>query len=443
MKKGLAILLFAIMMATMFVGCSKTTDKSTDAGATTAAAAEEKTTEAVTEAATESVEKVTLSIFHHMSEENKRNGIEKLAEAYTALHPEITFDIQAIDFGQYATILKTKISAGETPDIMFGRPKAYSDLVGAGHIMDLTSQPYIDSIVPSALPCLTIDGKIYGIALDVSAMGAFYNKDIFEANGLKAPTNIDEYQNVLDVLKNAGVTPIARGFKDAWTAQVDFFTDAHQLLVKYPNMYGDITAGTKKFADYPELVGVYDRWAKHLEYSNDDIYGTDYSKSLEMFATGQTAMVNQGLWALGDIRKIAPDGNFGFFAVPGSNDANEVKLTAFADDAFMGSSSTKYPEQVNAFLEFVVSPEGAGIWSDVAGQVSYAKSSTTVYTDQVILDFLSYIDAGKVVGQEDGPTFSGQMDATFRESMELFPSLEDKDAAKFIANLDAEFDAIR
>lgn len=450
MKRLLALLLMMMMSISLFAGCAQEEPMVAEA----TKAAEEKKEEATTEKSEEEQkevleaelekEEVTLTLFHHMSEEAKRNGIEALAAGFAAQNPEVTMDIQAMDFGQYASTLKTKIAADDAPDIFFGRPKSYTDMVQAGHIMEISTQDYLGSIQDSALPALTINGGVYGILLDVSAMGTFYNKDLFAENGLEKPETYADLMNACEVFEAAGIDAFSRGFKDGWTAQVEYNAFYQGIVfTEDQNWMQAITDGDKKFSDYAGIETAFQVWQDTLPYSNDDIFGTDYSKSIELFATGQAAMFSQGMWALGEIRKISPDLNVGFMVPPATDDPANNKLSAFGDDGFMMSSTTKHPEYANAFFEFCLSDEGAAIWADTAGQVSFMKDSSYVYTDSAVIDFLAYIDGGMTVGQEDGAFLSGQMDATFREYQELFPALEGKDVKEFISEMDAEFDAIR
>lgn len=436
------------LSVSLFAGCTKSETNSTDTATNKEAEAEtttnsEKEQKEVLEAELEK-EEVTLTLFHHMSEEAKRNGIEALAAGFAAQNPEVTMDIQAMDFGQYASTLKTKIAADDAPDIFFGRPKSYTDMVQAGHVMEITTQEYLGSMHDTALPALTINGGVYGILLDVSALGTFYNKDLFAEHGLQKPETYADLMDACEVFKAAGINAFSRGFKDAWTAQVEY-SALYQGLVfaDDQNWMQDVTDGEKKFADYPGIETGFQVWQDILPYSNDDIFGTDYSKSIELFATGQAAMFSQGMWALGEIRKISPELNLGFMVPPATDNPSSNKLPVFGDDGFMMSSATKHPEYANAFFEFCLSDEGVAIWADTAGQVSFQKDSSYEYTDSATLDFLAYMDSGMTVNQEAGAFFSGQMDATFREYQELFPALEGKDVKEFIAEMDAEFDAIR
>src|SRR5690606_20120884 len=55
----------------------------------------------------------------------------------------------------------------------------------------------------------------------VGAVGFWYNRSLFERAGLdpdQPPRTWDEFLSAVDTLKNAGITPVALGAGDNWTA---------------------------------------------------------------------------------------------------------------------------------------------------------------------------------------------------------------------------------
>lgn len=435
MKRILVLLLALVLTLGVATGCGNQSSKEETDGS--------ESNDNATESDSDSEDQVVLTIFHHMGEEPKRQALQGLADAYTKMHPEVTFDIQSIDYGQYSSILKTKISANESPDIIFRRPKSLPELVEAGHIMDLSDQDYINNMEEAALPCLTIDGKVYGVVLDVTAIGVFYNKDVFDKLGLEVPTTLDDYNKVIATLEENDILPFARGYKDSWTAQMEFQSDQFYVLKDDPNFFGAIASGEKKFSDYPQVAESLERWKERLNHGNKDIFGTPDQRAVEMVATGEAGMLNQGFWSLSSLQEISPDTEFGFFAPPISNDG-EPQLHAFGDDGFMISETSKHKDIANDFFAFMMSEEGAKIWADVSGQISYVKNAELANESLAAKNLLSYIASGNTFGQEDAATFSGQMDATYKEYQELFPAVKDTQSVEdFIAELDAQFDAIR
>ena len=61
-------------------------------------------------------EPVTITILHYMGNEVKLNAFNKILEGYIALHPNVTFDSQALSQNEYITQLRTRVGAGDAPD---------------------------------------------------------------------------------------------------------------------------------------------------------------------------------------------------------------------------------------------------------------------------------------------------------------------------------------
>ena len=87
--------------------------------------------------------------------------------------------------------------------------------------MDLTDKisDTVKNQMATAEATGTIDGKIYSVQQSVLPGGIWYSKDLFEKAGItETPKTWDEFKTVVQKLKDAGITPIAVGGKDAWPA---------------------------------------------------------------------------------------------------------------------------------------------------------------------------------------------------------------------------------
>ena len=60
-----------------------------------------------------------------------------------------------------------------------------------------------------------------------------------------------------------------------------------------------------------------------LKYGNKNPLTTDYNTQVTQFASGETAMMQQGNWTVNMITKINPDMKMGFIPMPISNDAKK------------------------------------------------------------------------------------------------------------------------
>ena len=79
----------------------------------------------------------------------------------------------------------TRLATGEAPDLT-SQLQGYelASYVEAGHIKDISGQPYMKYIRDTELDTVTIDGGVYGIPMDTQAWGVFYNKKLFEQAGI-------------------------------------------------------------------------------------------------------------------------------------------------------------------------------------------------------------------------------------------------------------------
>ena len=108
----------------------------------------------------------------------------------------------------------------------------------------------------------------YAVPLGVHRNGVlWFNKAIFDEHGLTAPTTWDEFFAAADTLKAAGVTPLALGDKDGWTA-LNLF---EQILLSQlgPEDYRGIWAGTVPWTD-ERVTAALETFGRVLDYVNED-----------------------------------------------------------------------------------------------------------------------------------------------------------------------------
>lgn len=425
MKRLLALLLSIVLASTVLGGCGTS-------GKNLSESEGEKGG---------SVQQVTVKVFHHMSEEGKRKAFQKWADHVEKEIPGTKFDIQAIDESQYSTMLKTKIAADDAPDVIFGLASDNKDLIGEGHILDLSGQPFLNNLSKTAVDSMTVNGKVYGMGVDLGVMGAFYNKNLFEEAGLEVPKTYSDFIKVCDTFKSKNISPMSHGFKDSWVAQVDFQSDFYSTLKKQPTFFDDISENRKKFSDFPEFKKCLERYAKRLSYSSGDDFGTDYSKSIQLFATGKTAMILQGSWAIAEIRADNLQGNFGFFVIPSYEDPEDNFLNVGLDDAFMVSSTTRVKEPILKLFEYASSSKGASEWVKDTNTISCVKDIKTDNADPMIADIMTYINSNQIINTATYNEFSGQKGSVWLQYQEMFAT-DHNNIDQFIDKLQKEFDSI-
>jgi multiple sugar transport system substrate-binding protein len=124
---------------------------------------------------------------------------------FPAQYPNITVDYQPIA-GDYRTVMITKISSGEVPDLFYVNAEYAPEWIDQGFL-----EPLDDYIAKSGLDTSQFfdgylstfkgkDGKIYGLPKDGNTIALAYNSDLVTA----APTTMDELVTAAQGLKGKG-----------------------------------------------------------------------------------------------------------------------------------------------------------------------------------------------------------------------------------------------
>ena len=120
---------------------------------------------------------------------------QRVAEAFMKEHPNIKIDYFFAPWDDYFTKLKTLWAGGDPkaiPDVFFLWPTpAYA---AKGVLENL--QPYIEkdgydlkAYWPFLLDSARYNGAVYGFPRDIEAQALYYNKKMFDAAGVKYPTD--------------------------------------------------------------------------------------------------------------------------------------------------------------------------------------------------------------------------------------------------------------
>src|SRR5690606_4457773 len=121
-------------------------------------------------------------------------------DQYEDAYPDVTVDYVTVPAADFATKLLTMIASKKTPDDYSLQPEKVMPFADAGVIADLSA--FVDdnelfdadNVWAKAIDMYRYDGTtpgegaVYGLPKDISAFGLAYNKDMFDAAGITAPT---------------------------------------------------------------------------------------------------------------------------------------------------------------------------------------------------------------------------------------------------------------
>jgi raffinose/stachyose/melibiose transport system substrate-binding protein len=311
---------------------------------------------------------VNITVFHYMAQATKQAGLVAIEEAYSALHPEVTFTNIYYNQGtDYFPQLSTALSSGDQPNIMMGNPGLYPDLVTEGFVMDLSDNAVIKGLnLPSGdLGDVSADGKIYGFPIDFKTWGIFYNKDLFAEMNLEVPTTLTELNALQQTLIDAGIDPYVRSFGDAVYGDIEMRNTVwpRALAAGDNDVFEKLMNSTGKFADYPYFEEALRNWTYRLVAPRTDDLSNTQDMGLEVFAAGGAAMRYDGTWAIGDMMSKNPAFEIGFFVAP-IDDEGSAKLNVQVDQAFMVNPQAENSDVALNFMEYWIT-EGVA-WSEMS-----------------------------------------------------------------------------
>ncbi|MBI9108192.1 MAG: extracellular solute-binding protein [Spirochaetales bacterium] len=143
------------------------------------------------------------------------------------------------------------------------------------------------------------DGKCYSLATGKWTLGYFYNKEMFDAVGIRPAKNWDEFMTNCAALKAGGYTPLAMMTgENSWTTNL--FLAA---------MVGSSNAAGNAFMNYhypdnyetPEMIKALTMMKTLLkDYSTGDSLGANYANAANNFCQEQAAMIANGPWMIPD-----------------------------------------------------------------------------------------------------------------------------------------------
>jgi multiple sugar transport system substrate-binding protein len=136
-----------------------------------------------------------------------------IATAFHAKYPNITVDVQTIDWTDFPTKLKTMLQAKNYPDVIEGdAPQSYAQAGIAYKASDVLSASTLSNLIPTFAKQGDYQNVEYGIPFTTSTRALYYNTKLFKQAGIAAPpTTWAELQTDAAKIKALGNSTIGYG----------------------------------------------------------------------------------------------------------------------------------------------------------------------------------------------------------------------------------------
>ncbi len=369
---------------------------------------EEKTTEAKA-----SGEQKVIKFMHRFPDEPYNSFIESKLYEYEAIHPEIKFEITSAQNQEYKEKIKIVVGGDDTPDIFFSWVGDFTErFIREDLILDLTpymeaDQEWKDSFIESQIEqYINKDGMLYGIPFRLDCKLFFYNSRIFEENNIEVPKTWEEFMAACETLKTAGITPIAFGNQEPWSAS-HYIGTLNQIFVPDDVRAKDYDPASGEFTD-PGYVEALKHYQNLLPYMTENPNGVKPDMGRTNFVMEMAAMYYAELIEIPYIKQDNPDMNFGMFNFPRVEDAkgNQDILTG-VPEGFVVSSRTQYPDECVEFLKWFLGKEVGTQQCQEIGWFNAAKGTTEGLTDTALLDgYKAVMDAKAMSAWLDNALYS-------------------------------------
>ena len=302
----------------------------------------------------------------------KKEMTTQLQQIVDGFNEEYEAEAELVTVPDPGTVLKTRISNNDAPDIINIYPQNADFQLWANddQFVDLSEDPLLDKLIDGAAEQYAVNDKIYNLPLTTNAWGFFYNVDKFEELGLEVPESWEEFEQLVADIQEAGEIPFAGSFstQDAWT-----LNGFHQLAwataaggAEEANEYLRFSEQDAISADDAVTQDVAKQLSLLVGTAQPNANGASYADAVAAFATGKGLILPNGIWALPAINQQQPEFTVRSFAYPGK-ELGEAYTVGAADLAFSISSQSDNQELAKQFLDYISRPEVLDIYYQVDG----------------------------------------------------------------------------
>lgn len=325
-------------------------------------------------------DKVTINFMHLWPEgvsAGQNKIVNEIINEYQAENTNVTIKTEVLDNEQYKNKLKVLSTSKQLPDVGvtwaagFMQPYVEGGLFAP--VDDLLTGTLKDKFVAGTTEAYALEGQTYALPLEFNIAPIYYNKAIFTDNNLEVPTTYEEFKNVVKVLSDKGIAPIALGNKDRWTGSLWYMYLADRIAGQ--EVLANSIKGTETFKNEGLIKAAQEVQALvDANAFNKGFNGLSNDEAKSEFLNEKAAMYLMGTWELPnfttntDISQEFKD-KVGFFKFP-TVEGGKGNIDSWVGGPGVGlfvSENSKVKEEAKAFVEYFVqkwgerSVTGAGV----------------------------------------------------------------------------------
>lgn len=324
MKKIVSLLVCACMAGTLLAGCgsSKSSETKAEEG------------------------KTVLKMWSQATKSNSLHDAYLVSiEEFEKENPGVEIKLETYEGESYKTKLKSSVAANELPDIFMTWGAGWSQsFVDSGKLLDLTKyyEDYKTELPEKFMNYATYNNKVYGTPFMAATSLMFYNKDMFEKQGVEVPTTYEELISVCQKFIDSGITPMAVSAKEAWV--IAMVQDALALKTAGPDKVQNALTKNGQSYDDEDFLLAAERFRELIDMGvfSEGATGLSMDEAQAGFTSEQIPILINGSWVAGNLEKTDNPEHFDIAPFPKCSDNAEITdYMGGAVDMFMVSNSTE------------------------------------------------------------------------------------------------------
>ena len=271
--------------------------------------------------------------------------VQSLADAYTALNPEITFEVTNKDVETLREDFLTAGLAGSLPDLLWTVNDHAGPFTDAELLLPVDDLFNLDLYVDSALAAARLGGKTWGVPIsNGNHLMLLYNTDLVAT----PPANTDE------------LLAMGKGLTSGEQYGLVYNQTEPFWLVPWLGGFGGAVFaedGKTPTLNTPEMVATL-QFLYDIKYTTPIVPAeSDYNGADTLFKEGKAAMIINGDWSLGGYRDVLGD-KLGVARIPMVSATGEWPKPYTSGVYFMLPYTLEGAklEAVKGFINFVNSP---------------------------------------------------------------------------------------
>ena len=319
----------------------------------------------------------------------EQKSFQAVIDGFKKVQPNVTVKYNPVG-DNLPTVLSTAVQGGNPPDLAaIAQVGLLSQFAKAGKLkaLDSVKDDVVANFGQSVVDTGTVEDAFYGLLWKANnSSTVWYNVKAFDDAGIEPPATWDDLTKDADTIKASGLPAYSIAGADGWTL-TDLFENIY-MRTAGPEKYDQLSRHEIKWTD-PSVKEALTEMAK-VYSDGDNIAGgttgalqTDFPTSVSnVFAAAPKAsMVIEADFVPGVVKTtLKPETGYNFFKFPSVKDSPDSVVTK-------GNLIIAFRETpaVQAFLEYLVSPESAEIWVKRGGFATPNKNvASASYPDPLL-----------------------------------------------------------